>query len=60
MSNKRGILTSLYLMIEFPYIHHDDVEYTVVYFEKVYDCIAVVSVFTLNILITLLKFLYLI
>ena len=27
----------MYLMIEFPYIHHDDVEYTVVYFEKVYN-----------------------
>ena len=25
----------MYLMIEFPFIHHDDVEFTVVYFEKV-------------------------
>lgn len=25
----------MYLMIEFPFIHYDDVEYTVVYFEKV-------------------------
>ena len=34
----------MYLMIEFPYIHHDDVEYTVVYFVKVYVCIALVAV----------------
>ena len=25
----------MYLMIEFPYIHNDDTEYTVIYFEKV-------------------------
>ena len=27
----------MYLMIEFPFIHYEDVEYTVVYFEKVRD-----------------------
>ena len=25
----------MYLMIEFPFIHYEDIEYTVVYFEKV-------------------------